>query len=98
MSKFIITITTRNSNKLIFAINIIEVKPTVIILAIAETLDNLIIKKLNLVSPNKLKLLPGSGVDLDYFIPQEKKYSYGKTFLYLGRLIYEKDVCNLRLT
>ena len=45
MSKFIITITTRNSNKLIFAINIIEVKPTVIILAIAETLDNLIIKK-----------------------------------------------------
>ncbi len=57
--------------------------------------DMTFIKKLNLVSPNKLKLLPGSGVDLDYFIPQEKKYSYGKTFLYLGRLIYEKGLIEL---
>ena len=39
------TITALNSNKLIFINNNIEVKPTVIKLARAETLKNLIIKK-----------------------------------------------------
>ena len=54
-----------------------------------------LIKKLNLVSSNKLKILPGSGVNLDHFRPQHKKNFSTKTFLYLGRLIYEKGLIEL---
>ena len=57
--------------------------------------DMSLLKNQNLVLENKLKLIPGSGVNLNYFKSEVKKEIYGKTFLYLGRLIHEKGLKEL---
>lgn len=43
-----------------------------------------------LVSPARASVLPGSGVDLDWFRPVPLPESSGPTFLFVGRLLWEK--------
>ena len=45
-----------------------------------------------LVSSNKAEPLPGSGVDIQKFYPQEKKSSQRFCFLLIARLLWEKGV------
>ena len=54
---------------------------------------NLFIKK-NIIDKKKCDLIPGSGVNLDYFSYYEKKYSknHSLNFLYLGRIIRDKGI------
>lgn len=56
---------------------------------------NTFIKK-NIVEDNKIEVLPGEGVDLDYFAPKQdyvKKAPF--VFLYMGRMLKEKGVIYL---
>lgn len=51
--------------------------------------------KNKLVSQQKAKLLPGSGVNIDrfkYFKPMEKKSSKNIKFIYIGRIMKEKGI------
>ena len=45
-----------------------------------------------LVQPEKCKLLPGEGVDTEYFAPRERINDDTITFLFSGRLIWSKGV------
>ena len=49
----------------------------------------------NLIAPDRFKLLPGSGVDIDKFSPQAMKESNEFVFLFIARLIKDKGICEL---
>lgn len=53
--------------------------------------------KFNILKYKKTGLIPGSGVDLNFFkpIPMENKENHKLTMLFLGRLIYDKGIREL---
>ena len=51
-----------------------------------------IFKSRNYVRAEQVQIIPGSGVDTDYFYPREKELSEKFIFLFIGRLIKDKGI------
>jgi len=54
--------------------------------------DLALMTSLDIVAKGKAELLPGSGVDVEYFCPRPAENRQGFVFLLLGRLLREKGV------
>jgi glycosyltransferase involved in cell wall biosynthesis len=55
--------------------------------------DKKLFLKRKLVRPEITDVLPGSGVDLDYFKPQKTPDNKKFTFLMISRLLFDKGIC-----
>lgn len=54
--------------------------------------DQALFEQLNLVKSSQIHLLPGSGVNLQYFAPSEMAQNENVTFLLLARLLWNKGI------
>ncbi|HYC95259.1 MAG TPA: glycosyltransferase family 4 protein [Sphingomicrobium sp.] len=54
--------------------------------------DSELFVRRKIVRPDQVRLLPGSGIDLDHFQPAAPDHQVGARFLFIGRLIGDKGV------
>lgn len=54
--------------------------------------DSELFVRRKIVRPDQVRLVPGSGIDLDRFRPEPSDYSAGRRFLFIGRLLGDKGV------